>query len=141
MLVETKNGLAGYESLHGGSWAWEYFPPPFDFLAPANSAPMPAPRLTAAGFGGFGCPGPACGCNKGVGDLSTLMANVTAGNFSDALMGSDLWPGIPNVIVLGVGGWLLNHLLSDFGKAKKTIRKVSSSAAKRRRLKRELEEA
>ncbi len=50
-------GMGAYQNL-GGSYAWLFEPPPYDFLAPANSVPMPAPRL------GMGCAGnAACGCS------------------------------------------------------------------------------
>jgi len=35
--------------VHSGNWSWEFDPPPYDFLAPRDSAPQPAPILR--GFG------------------------------------------------------------------------------------------
>lgn len=43
----------------GGSWAWEFYPPPYNFLAPSNSAPMPAPVVSMSGRG-LGCDGKPC---------------------------------------------------------------------------------
>lgn len=44
----------------GGSYSWMFDPPPYDFLAPANSAPMPAPILGGVARAGLGC---GCGCS------------------------------------------------------------------------------
>jgi hypothetical protein len=36
-------GLGEYEKT--GNWQWEYYPPPYDFLRPADSVAMPPPVL------------------------------------------------------------------------------------------------
>lgn len=51
-----------YEQVGGGgrgAWTWELYPPPYDFLAPRNSAPMPAPLVSVSGRG-LGCDGKPC---------------------------------------------------------------------------------
>lgn len=52
----------------GGSWAWELYPPPYDFLGPRNATPMPAPILTGRGLGCDGKPCDRCAAARvGVG--------------------------------------------------------------------------
>ncbi len=51
-----------YENVGGngrGSWTWEFYPPPYAFLAPRNASPMPAPLISASGRG-LGCDGKPC---------------------------------------------------------------------------------
>lgn len=43
MSYMRQSGFGDYE--HTGDWSWEYYPPPYDFLAPRRAAPMPAPVL------------------------------------------------------------------------------------------------
>ena len=52
------SGIGSYDKT--GDWTWEYYPPPYDFLAPADSVAMPAPVLQ--GMGGCGCGGSCGGC-------------------------------------------------------------------------------
>lgn len=66
-----RRGVGDYRKLDG-SYAWMFYPPPYDFLAPANSVAMPPPILPArnfSGLSGLGCGecGGTCGAKKGVG--------------------------------------------------------------------------
>ena len=58
-----QSGIGDYEKT--GNWQWEYYPPPYDFLRPADSAPMPPWVLGGASVvpksPGLGCGGD-CGC-------------------------------------------------------------------------------
>jgi hypothetical protein len=45
-----------------GDWGWEFYPPPYAFLAPPDSAPQPAPILS--GLSGCGCGGKCGGCES-----------------------------------------------------------------------------
>jgi hypothetical protein len=42
-FVKQNRGMGDYD--RSGNYAWEFFPPPYDFLAPADSAPQPAPIM------------------------------------------------------------------------------------------------
>ena len=68
MAYLTQRGIGAYDPV--GDWRWEYYPPPYDFLAPADSHAVPAPilfpasagRTAGRGIGGCGCGGSCGGC-------------------------------------------------------------------------------
>jgi hypothetical protein len=107
MYTRGGRGMGEYEKT--GNWSWEFFPPPYAFLAPPDSAPMPAPVITGEGRGvgctGVGCTG-GCGCNgacggarrgPGLGDLAALVDSVKAQLAADTVIA-----GVPNWVVGGV---------------------------------------
>ena len=103
-----RNGLADYQPT--GNWSWEFYPPPYDFLAPPRSIPMPGvvmpeDALQPRGFGGCGCGGKCgggCGCgsacscgghSSGLGQDETVdptMAPIPAPAPAPVDLGSDL---------------------------------------------------
>lgn len=123
------------------SWFWEFYPPPYNAIA---SKPFP-PK----GAVGLGCAGDiACGpCaakqqqSAGMGDAGTFVTNLTSGNWSDALFGSDFFTGVPNVVVVLAAWWVFSKVTQDLGKAKKKVRGYSATRKKRARLKAELDAA
>lgn len=141
--LNAPRGMSGYRNV-GGDWSWEFYPPPYDFLAPKNSVPMPAPViLPGGGLAGYrragmqqglGCPGnPNCGCGPsacgkgGLAGIEDMVGNLASGNFGDALLGYDLSGSIPNwLVVIGVV-WAytaITNQASGFGsRVKKRYRK------------------
>lgn len=119
-----RRGVGDYEST--GNWSWEFYPPPYDFLAPRNSAPMPAPIIGAQGMGcagGCGCGGH---CSKGVGSLADAF------DFST-------WETTDYLLAAG-GVYLLFSILGDFSRAKKKVSRYSRSRGAKTRRRRELQE-
>lgn len=115
------SGIGDYDRT--GNWEWEYYPPPYDFLAPPDSVAMPAPVLAVRGVGcGGDCScGGACGHDhaKGVGLFdSTDMSE---------------W-GIGEWAAIAVGGYLAIKLFGDVGKASKTIKRSRSRSKRRQQL-------
>jgi|SRR5579863_891971 len=130
-----QSGIGDYDRT--GDWTWEYYPPPYDFLAPADSVSMPAPILTApgvpwrrsspqkpigAGAAGCGCGGTCGGCgdhSHGLGD----------GLFNTGLfVNPDLstW-GVGEWLTIGLGGYLLISLLHDTKQVARRTRKAGKA--------------
>lgn len=113
-------GLGDYD--RSGDWSWEFFPPPYDFLAPPDSAPQPAPImrgnrivlptpivLAPKGVGDCGC-----GCN-GAGDCHGL-------GLFDAGFDYTRW-GAPEWTFIGVGAYLTLSLVGDLFTAGRTVKR------------------
>lgn len=125
-MYSQQTGLGAYRNV--GNWEWEFYPPPYDFLAPRNSAPQPAPIIYTSprrGLGGCGCAGTCGGCSgshaHGVGDLDLSSLTAAASSlFSStatiAGMEVPYW-----VIGLGVVGTI--GLLKGLGPASSTRRR------------------
>lgn len=145
------SGIGDYEKT--GDWSWEYYPPPYDFLAPKNSVPMPAPVLftprhyagpRGTGVSGCGCGGSCGGCggghSHGVGQDTTTSNTLNLGTLFSSGLDFTQW-GVGEWVVAGLGSYLLISLFSDVSKGtKKVTRKVSSArrrAAKKRKLQEE----
>ena len=108
------SGIGGYDKT--GRWDWEFYPPPYDFLAPSNSVAVPPPVLRSRGVGGCGCGGECGGCgdhkHAGVGLFDTTSLSIADWGWQE-------WGAI------AVGAYLLIHLFSDAGTAQKKIRRVA----------------
>lgn len=136
MAYMRQRGLGLYENT--GDWAWEFYPPPYNFLAPRDSAPMPAPMLYTQGGGpglsGCHCGGSCGGCGSGVAGLGLFDAG-----FDVSQWGVGEW-----VAAAGIG-YLTLKLVSDLGRAgssvTKAVRKRSYKKDRVRRLEKELAEA
>jgi hypothetical protein len=131
MAYMRQGGLGSYD--HTGDWSWEFYPPPYNFLAPADSVPIPAPILLTPGGGLSGCHcGGTCG---GCGGHSHGM-----GLFDTGL---DLtgW-GVAEYSVVGIGLYTLFKIIGDTRRVTSSVRKSSraraSKAARRARLQKEL---
>jgi hypothetical protein len=113
MAYLPQRGLGGY--VHSGNWTWEYYPPPYDFLAPANSRPMVAPILYPRGVGG-------CGCGGGCGGACH---SAGLGLFDSGL---DLaqW-GLGEWAAVGLGVYLIGSLMGDAGRAGRKVRRYRSA--------------
>jgi hypothetical protein len=135
MAYMRQRGLSAYD--HSGDWTWEFYPPPYDFLAPADSAAIPAPILLNPGSrgglsGGCGCGGSCGGCggshSHGMGLFDT---------------GLDLtgW-GMPEYAIVGIGLYALFKIIGDTkrvsGAVRKSARSRSAKAARRAKLQQEL---
>lgn len=140
-----RQGLGEYDRV--GNWGWEFDPPPYDFLAPPNSAPQPAPVLrngnvvmpvpivlTPSGVGGCGC---GCGgsCAKS-GGLGLFESGFDYTGWGVAEWGS-----------IAFGGYVLLSLVGDMFSAGRAARRGYRKArapferAKRRRqIKREYQQ-
>lgn len=139
MRQQGLQGLGAYDQ--SGDWTWEFYPPPYDFLAPSDSVPMPAPVLYTpepSGPGGLGCAcGGSCGhCSSGAGGWGGL------GLFES---GMDLngWGVGEYVAAAGVaflGFKVLGSLFSAGQTVRKTVRRRSATKRRRSELQRELAE-
>lgn len=123
MYLQPK-GVGSYS--HPGNWTWEFYPPPYDFLAPLDSVPMPSPILgRSRGVGGCGCGGTCGGCGGGGHHPHGM------GLFDSGL---DLtgW-GIPEWLTAAGGLYLLFSLFGDTKRAATGVRKYNRAAARKRR--------
>jgi hypothetical protein len=146
-------GFGDYE--HTGNWSWEFYPPPYDFLAPKNSVAMPAPVLytpqhyagpRGTGVSGCGCGGTCGGCggghSHGMGqDDSTTAAPTTLnlGTLFSSGLDFTSW-GIGEWAIAGLGAYLVISLFSDVSKGTKKVTRSVSSARRRARKKKQLQE-
>lgn len=64
---QLAGGLGEYE--RSGNWAYEFFPPPYDFLAPRPGS-RSEEYNQMRGLGCAGCAG-SCGCSRALGDDTT----------------------------------------------------------------------
>lgn len=134
-------GIGDYSNV--GNWGWEYFPPPYDFLAPRNSAPqlapvlaLPVPRLSimpprGRGFGGLdGC---GCGC-KGKGDCgSHSVAPVLAPGLGlfDSGLDWTAW-SIPEWTAVGVGTYLAFSVFGDLLRGGRAVKRATRRRTSKR---------
>ena len=118
-LYRVASGMGAYS--HVGDWSWEFYPPPYDFLAPSNSAPQPAPVLypPPARPAGLGC---GCGCGGGC-------ASKGMGLFDSMDMSTWGW-GEWGAIAVGV--YLLVNVVGDVKVAGKKLRSAKSRVRARR---------
>jgi hypothetical protein len=120
MAYMPQRGLSGYQ--HTGDWTWEYYPPPYDFLAPRNSAAVPPFVYPARGVG-CGCGG-SCGgaCHGGLGLFES---------------GLDLsqW-GLGEWAAAALGVYLIGSLMGDAGRAGRQVRKYRKAKRTRRAVER-----
>lgn len=94
----------GYQA--SGDWSWMFYPAPFDFLAPKDSTPQPAP--TISGFSGCGCGGKCGGCgDHGVGQATGVFGS---GLFSSTDISQ--W-GIGEWALVGVGLYVAGSIFGD----------------------------
>lgn len=129
MAYMRQQGLGSYSPV--GDWSWLYYPPPYDFLAPADSVALPAPVLFTPGGNGLGCAcggSDRCGCRPG-----------GLGLF-DSGLDLNQW-GVAEWGVVAGGAYLAMKLLGDVFAVRQTVRRHGRkrAAAKRARLERQLE--
>jgi hypothetical protein len=104
MAYMRQRGVGSYSPV--GNWSWLYYPPPYDFLAPADSVPIAAPVLFTPAVSGLGgCP---CGCAGGCG------ARAGLGLFESGFDWSQ-W-GIGEWTAAAVGGYLALSVVGDLFK-------------------------
>lgn len=120
----TRRGVGDYDRV--GDWTWEYYPPPYDFLAPADSVAIPAPLLyTQRGMSGCHCGGTCGGCSRGMG-------------LFDSGFDISQW-GTPEWVAAGVGFYLVAKILGDLGRGGQKIRRAVRSRSSRSRRKQQLQ--
>jgi hypothetical protein len=113
-----QSGIGDYEKT--GNWEWEYYPPPYDFLAPRDSAAMPAPILQR----GVGCGGDSCNCG------GTCGGAPAAGMGLFDSMDFTTW-GVGEWGTIAVGAYIVISLFNDAGRATRTIRKATRRRVRR----------
>jgi hypothetical protein len=101
MSYLPQRGFSGYQ--HTGDWTWEYYPPPYDFLAPRNSAAVPPFVYPVRGVG-CGCSG-SCGgaCHGGLG-------------LFDSGLDISQW-GIGEWVAVALGVYLVGSVIGDTRRA------------------------
>lgn len=119
---------------HTGDWTWEFYPPPYAFLAPCDSSPMPAPVFYTPPKGLGRC---GCGCSG----TCECAAASGLGLFDS---GFDLtqW-GIAEWATVGIGLYLATSLFGDVkrvgGRLGRRRRASQSKSRRREQLQRQLE--
>jgi hypothetical protein len=106
-----QSGIGDYQKT--GDWGWEFYPPPYDFLAPPDSAAMPP--WVIGGPRGMGCAGDCgCGgsCNGGLGRMGMGLFDST--DFST-------W-GIGEYAAIAAGVYLLYSVFSDTRRVSKRVK-------------------
>jgi hypothetical protein len=129
-MAYMQNGLGTYDRV--GNYDWMFYPPPYEFADPAKLKAPPqfyAPARTM----GLGCGG---GCSCG-GVCTKSQPQIGLGLFDSADWTT--W-GLGEWVTLGVGIYLGVSILTDIGKAGKTVRKHVSRRRSRARRKKELQE-
>lgn len=104
--------------VRSGNWDWEHYPPPFDFLAPRNSAAMPAPVIGVRGSG-WGMSGCGCGC-KGSGACGDGDHSHGGLGLFEAGLDYSRWT-VAEWGAVAVGGYLVLSLVGDFFTAKNEV--------------------
>jgi hypothetical protein len=104
-MAYMRNGLGEYEPT--GNWSWEFYPPPYDFLAPPAVLPvpgvvMPEDRLQNmggfSGLAGCGCGGKCgggCGCGSACGCGGRCKGGLGQDSSTDATMAPIPAPTMP----------------------------------------------
>jgi hypothetical protein len=131
MAYMRQRGFGDYEQT--GDWSWEFYPPPYDFLAPSDSVAVPAPVLYTPASSG---PGLGCACGGKCGDCGGLGLFDSGLDLSQWGVGE--WVAAAGIGYLGIT--LLGGLMGATRKVRRTVRKRSATAARRRELQRELED-
>lgn len=133
-LSAASGGLGFYDDT--GNYSWEFYPPPYDFLAPGPGDPAPgmvAPEEAnlTNGLGGCGCGGSCCSSSKGVGqiDLSNILPT-----FYTPFASSDIstWGWEEWGIILA-GGYLVISMIGDAAKGVGAVRSYSRKRTSARR--------
>lgn len=116
-----QSGIGDYE--HTGNWQWEYYPPPYDFLRPADSVAMPPPVLGGASVvpSGLGCGG-GCGCGGTCGGGGGRHDHAGLGLFDS--MDWTTW-GLGEWTAIAIGSYVL---LSVIGDTKRTVTRTKKAA-------------
>jgi hypothetical protein len=133
-------GMGDY--LRSDNWSWEFFPPPYSFLAPppgfapGQVAPEEVGQL---GMSGFGCGGGSCSCGgtcHGMGDDGDASSL-----FYLPFQSSDIstW-GWEEWALIFAGGYTVLGLIWDAGKGVSTVRKAARSRASKARRKQQLQQ-
>jgi hypothetical protein len=136
MAYMQQRGIGAYD--HSGDWTWEFYPPPYNFLAPRDSVAMPAPIIytplarSGPGLSGCGCGG-ACGsCHSHAGGLGLF----------DSGFDVSQW-GVGEWVATAAIGYLSLKILGDVSRGarsvKKRVGKIGSKSRRKAQLKRELE--
>lgn len=119
------------------------FPVPQNPIADAANI-IPASAAHGVGMGSLGC-GTHCGgtCGRqlnvgppgssnGMGDVSTFMTSLLAGDFTGAAMNSDFITGIPNVLVIGGTLYLVLSLIGDTKRGAARARQIPEAARRKK---------
>ena len=136
MAYMKQRGVGSYRN--SGDWTWEFYPPPYDFLAPSDSAPMPAPVLFTPGVGGLS----GCHCGGRCGGHGCGRGGVAGGlGLFDSGLDLSQW-GIGEWAIAGAGLYLALSLFGDTrkvaGKVRVASRAREAKQKRRERLEREL---
>lgn len=115
----TQNrGMGDYEQ--PGDWSWLYYPPPYDFLAPSDSAPLRAPVLGSSGLG----------CSEGCGCSGSFYSPQATGLGLFESMDPSSW-GVGEWSVVAVGGYLAVSVVNDVTTLGKETGKKGKKAYRR----------
>lgn len=64
----------------------------------------------------------------GLGDIETLMSNLTSGNFGAALSGNDIASSLPNWIVIFGGWWMISTFVGQVSRTGSRVKKRYKAA-------------
>ena len=103
------------------------FPVPQNPIADAANI-IPASAAHGTGMGCASCGG---SCGSGMGDVATFVSNISAGDWQGVLTGDDLWSGIPNIVVVLGGTWLITSIIGDLFRTGRAIKKAPEHITKR----------
>ena len=122
-LGTRSRGFGSYDKT--GDWEWMYYPPPYDFLAPADSVAVPAPILytPSRGLSGCGCGGTCGGC----GDDHSHGLGLFDSGFDLSGWGVAEW----GTVAFGV--YVLAKVFGDAKRVGTKVRKVSRGVKAKRR--------
>jgi hypothetical protein len=109
--IFEQSGIGDYEQT--GNWEWEYYPPPYDFLAPPDAAAMPAPILQR----GVGCGGDHCDCGGACGGHAPGIGLFDSTDFTQ-------W-GVAEWGAIAVGAYLVISLFTDASRASRSVKKYT----------------
>ena len=134
MAYMRQVGLGEYEKT--GDWSWEFYPPPYNFLAPRDSASMPAPVLYTPLASG---PGLGCACGGSCGHCSSASGGGLG--LFDAGFDVSQW-GTGEWVAAGAIGYLALKIVGDVmrtgQKVRRAVRKRSYKKSRKAELKKEL---
>jgi hypothetical protein len=118
------------------------FPVPQNPIADAAHV-VPATAINGRGMGRIGCTscGGTCGgkqmntravqaVGSSLGDIPALMTDIATGDWYDAAMGNDLWSGIPNIVIILGGTWLIASIIGDLRTTTRKTRAVYHATKK-----------
>lgn len=124
MAYMRQYGLGEYDKT--GDWTWEFYPPPYNFLAPADSVAIPAPvlytRPRRSGLGGCACAG-ACGGSGACGDHSGL--GLFESGFDVSQWGVGEWVAAAAISYLAVS------IVGDLGRGAQRVQRTYRRARAR----------